>query len=235
MARRNIFAPDPDDKPKDKSGKYDSPDFVFKSGMLVNNLPTSLAQWRVLTGDPAIADAIGQLLGGKPEEYDPAKEMNLHVLTESDSVEIIIDSADAIDARRIKWGMNGPEHECDGRSFLSPDEDKGQPCGCPTTLREAKAAARKKRNAGPRPYVSVRFRLAHDAELGLGVLHGTAWDFAETVFAVQNKLDAVGEPALCRLYLKHVQYTNKDDIEVSYRHPVIEVLGSYNAAIAQER
>jgi hypothetical protein len=235
MARRNIFAPDPDGKPRG-GGKYEAPAFTFKSGMLIDGLPASLPEWRVLTGEESIADAIGQLMGGTPEEYDSEKEMNLHVMTSSDSVEIVIDSADDIDAKRIKWGANGPEHVCDGRVFVDSEEDTGQPCGCPPTLREAKEASRRKRNPGPRPYVTVRFRLAEDPELGLGELNATAWDFAEAVYGVQNKLDRIGEPALCVLRLNHVSYySQRLDKDVSYRHPEIVVKSSYNKAIAQER
>jgi hypothetical protein len=45
----------------------------------------------------------------------------------------------------------------------------------------------------------------------------------------------VGEPALCRLRIEHVEYVNTDGENVEYRKPVIDVLGSYNAAIAETR
>jgi hypothetical protein len=235
MALR-IFETDPDAKPKPRPVKatYERPTFQFRSGMQVDRKPVSLAHWRVLTDDPIVAEGIAELLGGRAEEYDPTKDMNLHVMTEADSVEIVINGSKAIEDKLILWGPGGPIHECDGEFFLSPPEDKGQPCGCPSTLAERKDLAKRRR--GPSPAINVTFRLAgHGYELGAGKLIATAWSLAEVIHEVKEALDQVDGEALCRLTLEHVQYTNKAGIDVSYRKPVIEVLGSYNDAIGEER
>ncbi|MFF8942857.1 hypothetical protein ACF1A5_11410 [Streptomyces sp. NPDC014864] len=241
MALR-IFDTDPDAKPKPRKAKveYERPVFQFRSGMQVRNEktrkmdPVSLANWRVLTDDPAIAEGIAELMGGTPDEYDPTKAMHLHVLTESPSVEIVINGSKAIEDKLILWGPGGPVHECDGEFFLSPAEDAGQPCGCPSTLAERKDLAKRRR--GPSPSINVTFRLAGlGYELGTGKLIATAWSLAEVIHEVKDALDAVEGEALCRLTLEHVQYTNKAGIDVSFRKPVIEVLGSYSDAIAEER
>ncbi|MFF4952271.1 hypothetical protein [Streptomyces chattanoogensis] len=231
MALR-IFDTDPDAKPKPKSTDYGY-DFQFRSGMQKNRKPISLANWRVLSGRPDVSDAIAQLMGGSVSEWDPSKEMNLEVLTETNSIEIVIDGPDAIEDKLILWGRSGPVHECDGEFFLSPVEDKGKPCGCPKTLKDRKAAARAGR--GPSPAINVTFRLAHDYDLGRGKLIATAWSMAEVIHTVKNDLERVGEPALCTLTIEKVEYTNKDGENVSFKKPVIEVLGSYNDAIAEER
>jgi hypothetical protein len=189
----------------------------------------------VLTDDPSVAQGIAELLGGIPEEYDATKAMNLHVLTESPAVEIVIAGSRAIEDKLILWGVGGPAHECDGEFSLLPD-DKGEPCGCPRTMAERKDLAKRRPPKGPSPSINVTFRLAGAGyELGAGKLIATAWSLAEVIHEVKDALDAVDGEALCRLELEHVQYTNKAGIDVSYRKPVITVLGSYNDAIAEER
>lgn len=230
-----IFSTDPDAKPKPKPETDFSNDhtFAFRSGMVVNKKPVSLANWRVVTGDPMVADAVAQLLGGAVEEYDPTKEMHLHVLTDTPSVEVVLDGSKAIEDKLILWGRMGPVHECDGVAFLSPPERKGEPCGCPKLMSERKEAARQ--GIGPAPSINVTFRLAHDYDLGKGKLVATAWSLAEVVHEVKDALDAVDGEALCRLTLEHVSYVNKAGEKVDFRKPVIEVLGAYNDAIAEGR
>ncbi|NYI06084.1 hypothetical protein [Allostreptomyces psammosilenae] len=235
MALR-IFDTDPEAKPTRKANAApERPDiaFSFRTGMQVGRKPVSLAKWRVVTGDPVVAESIGELLGGQPEEYDPTKKEHLHVLTDASSVEIVVDGSSAIEDKLILWGRTGPLHECDGEFFLSPVEDKGKPCGCPPLLADRKELARSGR--GPSPSINIRFRLAGPGyELGVGRLIVTAWTFIETLHEVKEALDQVDGEALCRLEIEHVKYTKKDGTKVEYRKPVVTVLGSYNDAIADD-
>ncbi|MGW4986301.1 recombination directionality factor [Streptomyces mirabilis] len=243
MALR-IFDTDPDAKPKERDTKreYERPVFQFRSGMQVwnkskrRNDPVSLANWRVLTDDPVIADSIAELLGGKSEEYDATKAMNLHVLTDTPSVEIVINGSKAIEDKLILWGQGGPAHECDGEFSLLPD-DRGEPCGCPRTMVERKELARKRPPKGPSPSINVTFRLAGlGYDLGPGKMIATAWSLAEVIHEVKDALDQVEGEALCRLTIEHVEYIDKATQEKrEFRKPVIEVLGSYADAIAEER
>lgn len=238
MALR-IFDTDPDAKPKERPEvqQYSRPDyaFQFRSGMKgPNGKPISLPKWRVLTGDPVVADAVAELMGGTPEEYDATKELNLHVMTETESLEIVIDGSKAIEDKLILWGPGGPLHECDGEFFLSPPEEKGLPCRCPSILAERKELARKRR--GPSPAINVAFKFAgHGNELGTGKLIATAWSLAEVIHEVKDALDRVDGEALCRLELVKVEYTSKIHGPVSYTWPKITVLGSYSDAIAEDR
>jgi hypothetical protein len=231
-----IFATDPDAKPeKREKVTYETPDLIFRTGMKnpTTGKPMSLPAWRVTTAEKASAEAVAQLFGGEVTEWETTKEDYLQVLTSAESVEIVIDGAKAVDDRMIKWGLNGPEHECDGIYFLSPPEDKGEPCGCPKLLAERKALAAKKR--GPSPHITVDFRLAEDYDLGTARLTSTGWKFAETIHEVLDALDHVDGPALCKLNLELVEFVSEKYGQVSYRKPVIEVIGSYNDAIADER
>lgn len=235
MATR-IFETDPDAKPKTRPvySKADV-DFFFRSGMQVPNPktkrlePVSLADWRVTTGDPEIADKVAELFGGSPAEWDTPKDDALQILTNADKVEIVLSGTDAIRDKLVLWGRQGPVHECDGVYFLSPDNMAGQPCRCPSLLQERKEAARA--GIGPAPHTVVTFRLAEDYNLGTGQFTSTSWDLLTTLHEVRNDLDTIGGEALCELSLELVEYTTKKGRDVSYRKPVIRVIKSWADAL----
>jgi hypothetical protein len=228
LSLRRIYETDPGSKPKARFAN----DYVgrFRSGMTQNNRPVSLPEWRVTTGDPDTAEAIAELMGGRPEEWDTTGEDAMQVLTDRDSVEIVIDGSKAIRSRMILWGRQGPIHECDGVDFLSPEEDKGKPCGCPPLLVDRKAAAKSGR--GPAPSVEVTFRLAEDTELGKFRFVSSSWELVKVLHEVEDALDRVGGPALCKLSLELVEFVTKDGKPVSYRKPVVRVIKAYADAIA---
>ncbi|MFD3956561.1 MULTISPECIES: recombination directionality factor [Streptomyces] len=222
-----IFDTDPDAKPR--------PRFVadtvgrFRSGRMIGNRPESLSEWRVTTGDPDTAKAITALMGGTSEEWETAGEDGLEILTDKDAVKIVIDGVESIRARMVLWGRQGPIHECDGAVYLSPDEDKGTPCGCPKLLADRKAAAKSGR--GPAPSIELKFRLADDPTLGKFKFVSGSWELVKVLHEVENALERVGGPALCTLRLELVEFTTKAGVDVAYRKPVIDVHGKVPADI----
>jgi hypothetical protein len=236
MALR-IFETDPDAKPAPKpetSSQYELPAFSLRTGMQRNGKPVSLRNWRFVTDNPETASALAELYGGEASEFDPTKEQNWHVLSDTDTIEVVIASADSVEEKLTQWGgPGGPIHECDGVYSLLPD-DKGEPCGCPQTMTERKEKARKRR--GPSPNIQIPFTLAGKGEdLGTAKFIGTAWTLAEVIHEVKAKLDEINGPALCAMRLELVEYDSDKYGRVSYTKPVIDVLGSYNYAIAEER
>ncbi|MDX3551004.1 hypothetical protein PV729_04325 [Streptomyces europaeiscabiei] len=237
-----IFESDPDAKPAPKvEVQYDKPAFSFRTGMQVfdpktkRSKPVSLANWRVCTDSEEVAKGIAELYGGSPVDFEPMKEQNWHVLTDTPAVEIVIAGSEAVEDKLIQWGQGGPTHECDGMYSMLPD-DKGQPCGCPSTMKERKELARKRPPQGPAPSINIDFTLAGAGEeLGKGKLIATAWTLAEVIHEVKDALDAVEGPALCRLEIVPVEYESEIHGRVRYKKPVITVLGSYNDAIAEDR
>ncbi|MGW1547489.1 recombination directionality factor [Streptomyces sp. NPDC002346] len=242
---KSIFETDPDAKPKPRKQNF-SEDYVgrFRSGRLVGKTPESLNEWRVTSGDPAVADVIAQLMGGTVEEWDTDKEDNLQVLTTSTSVEIIIDSSDAIDASMKKFGFGGLEHHCDGVKYLS-DEDPtlvGESCGCPPLLEDRKARAKSQK--GPKPSIDVTFKLAAHPEIGKFRFNSGGWSLVNVLHEVIEAIDTVGgreegadgkvinpgSPVRASLTIEHVAYTTKAGRDVAYNMPVIKVLGVYEAA-----
>lgn len=193
----DLFSTDPDAAPKPKPEvEYDyGVDFQFRPGRQVNKRPVSLKNWRVTVSKPEVGEAIAQLLGGKAEEWETSKDDHIQVLTETNSVEIVINGADAIEDKLIQWPAGGgqPIHECDGQVSLMAD-DLGQPCGCPPTLAEKRKRSGKK--IGPGPNITVNFRLAHDYDLGKGKFVSGAWGLATVIHEVKAKLDEIDGEAL---------------------------------------
>lgn len=231
MALR-IFETDPDAMPKPRQTFANDVVGRFRSGKTEGNRPVSLADWRVTTGDPKVAEAIAGMLGGHPDEWETTREDAIEVLTNSDTVDIVIDNSDpdapAVTSKMVLWGMGGVKiHECDGVEFLSPDERKGQPCGCPALLADRKAAA--KAGHGPKPEVSVKFKLADDPDLGYFRFQSSSWDLVRVLHELENALDAVGGPARASLSLELVEFVPKGGPmkgrTVSYRKPVVKVFG----------
>jgi hypothetical protein len=226
MAGTRIFETDPDAMPRQQRR---APDYVgrFRSGRLNGRRPESLSEWRVTTADPDVASAVAGMLGGSPQEWDTTGEDGIEVLTNADSVGIVIDGSDSIESRLAHWVNGKLVHECDGVEFLD-DERRGTPCGCPSLLAERKHAARNE--AGPKPDVRLRFRLADDPDLGEFRFVSSSWDLLRTLHLVENDLDKVGAPANATLALEVVAFTPKSGPMagrmVSYRKPVISVLGA---------
>ncbi|MFG3036848.1 hypothetical protein ACGF1Z_29760 [Streptomyces sp. NPDC048018] len=228
MALR-IFETDPDAMPK---GSF-SDDTVgrFHSGRSVNGIPEALSEWKVSTGDPEVAAAIAQLMGGTPEETDSTSENFIEILTDAKRVKVVLAGPDAITSDMKLWNGSVLIHHCDGVEFLSPDEDRGKACGCPALMEDRKAAAKTKR--GPSPSITVNFRLAEDYELGLFRFQTGSWKLAETLHEIGNALDKVKGEALAELSIELVEYTTKKGRDVSYFKPVVKVLKSWSDAVAE--
>ncbi len=193
--------------------------------MQLNNRPVALQQWRVTVADPNVARAVAELYGGTPEEWETTRDDALQILTDRESVDVIVDDADAVTFRMALYGMQGPIHVCDGIEFVDPEDPQyGRPCGCPTELRDRKAGA--KAGKLPKPDIRVAFHLADDPSLGRFRLMTGSWDFLKALEDVWNDLDRVGGPALCRLSLHQVDFWS-DNLgkQITYRHPKLSILG----------
>ncbi|MFJ3248351.1 hypothetical protein [Streptomyces sp. NPDC086782] len=234
---RKIWDADPDAAPKERTSFADDVVGRFRSGRLVlmggKEVPESLNEWRVTTGDPEVADRIAELLGGEAEEWETEKEDNLQILTDAATVSIIIEP-EGVDAS-FKQFMPGAGmiHHCDGFEYLSPEEDKGEPCGCPSLIAERKLAAQKMR--GPKPSVDVTFRLADAMDAGKWRFNSGSWKLVEVLGPLFAELDKYpGKQVRATLTIENVCYTPQKGPragqEVSYNVPRIKILGAYEAA-----
>ncbi|MGW1828856.1 recombination directionality factor [Streptomyces tubercidicus] len=231
-----IWETDPEAKPKQRQF---SDDFVgrFRSGRLVGKQPESLNEWRVTTGDPTTAARVAELMGGVAEEWDTDKEDNLEVLTNASSVDIVIENSSKIDASMKLFGMSGLVHHCDGVEFLSPDEDKGQKCGCPSAFQDRKDRAKSGR--GPKPSVDIQFKLAAAPELGIFRFNSGSWELVKVLHTIISDVDTTGgaddegkggKAVRATLSIERVEYTTKAGRDVAYNKPVVKVTGVYEAA-----
>ncbi|MGW2591676.1 recombination directionality factor [Streptomyces sp. NPDC001515] len=225
-----------------REAEFARPDYAFqlRTGTQITppgakkSTPVSLAQWRILAAGEETAKGLAELLGGSPDHKFPEKEHDYEVMTETSSLEVVINGSDAVDDKFVQWGTHGlPIHECDGlRSLLK--EDKGAPCGCSGTLKERKAKNRAGKAPGPNIVISMRLA-GLGYELGVGRWIATSWQFAETIHQIKDELDDVDGEALVRLEIVPEEFTNSDGELVKYKKPVLTVLGSYNDAISEER
>jgi recombination directionality factor gp3-like protein len=229
---RRIWDTDPDAKPKPRSGFSNDVVGRFRSGRMVGKLPEALDAWRVTTGDPDVAMKIAALFGGFPEEWDTDKEDNTEILTDASSVRVIIESSADIDASMKLFGSNGLIHHCDGVEFLSPDEDKGTPCGCPGSFQERKDKAKSGR--GPKPSVDIKFKLADAPKLGYFRFNSGSWELVKFLHEVIEAVDTTGgadedgkggSPVVATLAIEHVAYTTKAGRDVAFNKPAVKVIG----------
>nr|WP_269084532.1 hypothetical protein [Streptomyces sp. PCS3-D2] len=198
----------------------------FHTGRISDGLPQALDAWRVTTDDADVAARVAHLLGGEPQPNEGTGGAGLayEVLTSRESVRVLMNGPEAVAAHMVLRGRTGIIHDCNGVELLSPEEKKGQPCGCPPLLEDRKLAARHGR--GPMPCVDITFRIA--AAPGLGAFHFMthSWQMAAQLSDLTDALERVNGPAVCDLTLELVVYTTKAGRGVCYRKPAVTVLGS---------
>lgn len=226
-----LWDKDPESRPKKRESFADDIVGRFRSGRLVGKMPESLNAWRVTTGDPVVAAEIATRFGGEPAEWDTDKEDSTEILTDAASVPIIIASSAALDASMKLFGNSGLIHHCDGFEYLSPEEEKGDPCGCPETMSERKDKAKSGR--GPKPSIDLTFRLADNPDLGIFRFNSGSWSLVDVLADVIGDIEAYdGAPVRANLAIEHVAYTTKAGRDVAYNKPVIKVTGAYEAETA---
>jgi hypothetical protein len=231
----DIFATDPEAKAQREereaaSQRVSRPEFAFqfRSGKMNGRQPMSLRQWRITTPKLEVAEALKELYGGTIGE---APNGDYAVDTATNQIEVIVDGS-KIESKLIQWADGLPIHECDGSVFLSPDADKGNPCGCPRILAERKEKATQRR--GPKPNIVIPIRLPQDEDLGIGKYTATAWSFCEDLPYTMRALERIKGEALCVLRLEHIEYTTKSGEAREFVKPVLDVVSSYQEAISED-
>ncbi|WP_181009009.1 hypothetical protein [Streptomyces sp. SM12] len=222
-----LFETDPDAAPKPRTFAADTVG-RFRSGRMVGRRPESLDEWRVTTGDPAVADAVSQLLGGRAEEWETQGEDGLEILTNAKSVGIVIDGSNSIKADMRQYANSQLFHHCDGVEYLSPEEKRGNPCGCPRLFAERKELAKA---GGPKPNIDIRFKLAEDVNLGYFRFVTGSWDMVKALGDLTDNLSDAQGPVRAELRIEPVSFTAKSGPRagqvITYNRPVIEVAGPY--------
>lgn len=103
--------------------QYDDIVGSFRAGYAENGTPRSLNEWRVTTGDPEVAAAIHELLGGQPpQEWETKSEEALEVYTDAKAVVILL-GENSVRQRFVQRNRNGEiVYTSDGAT-----KDNGEP------------------------------------------------------------------------------------------------------------
>jgi hypothetical protein len=222
-----IFETDPESAPKPRF----SEDLVgrFRSGYQINNRPMSLEKWRVTTGDPEVADAVHDMLGGQDvQEWEATGEDNLELFTDSTRVKVWLEGPNALRQGMALWGRNGKAiRRCDGVEQTGEGAE-GNPCVCPASYAERKQAA--KDGTGCEPGITIYFKFADDLDLGKFKFQTGSWSFVKDVMAPEAKLAQIDGPALAWLGLEPVEFTTKTGVNVKYTKPTLEIIGAAPSA-----
>ncbi|MEO6082806.1 MAG: hypothetical protein ABIQ18_06850 [Umezawaea sp.] len=225
MALR-IFETDPDAKRKPRNTFLNDVVGKIKGGKLIGRRPVALTEWRFVSDDADVADRVTALFGGEVvESPDPEARDRYDVETTAASVEIVVERAEDLRSRMALYGTAGPIHVCDGAYHVTghpEDEEVGNACGCPRSLADRKAAAKK--GTGPKPDITLKFRLAAEPDLGYFVLTTGSWSLVNDLAEIERGLADAPVRAVLRLEL--VEYTTKGGKDVSYTRPVIEITGA---------
>lgn len=214
MAGLNIFGTDPENQPKPRQRFADDIVGRFRAGHQVNNVPSTLNEWRVTTGDPDVASKIHDLLGGdEPQEWETKGDDSLEVFTASADVDIIIEGPRSLRQRMVLWGrQNKPIYVSDGAHIL---DDNGHPTDEPDPDAELTFAERKQKGRdglGAIPDIDLTFRLADDPDLGIFQFKTGSWGLARDLVAT-GTAEAIANaegPLQAKLRLEEVSFVAKN-------------------------
>lgn len=218
----DIFNPDMQSA---SSGQSFADDVVgrFRSGYQIAGRPQALTDWRITTGDPAVAEAIRSEMGGdEPQEWDCKGEDNLEVFTSSASVDIVIPSPSSIEARMLIWARGQKRIvTCSGDIY----ETEGAPYECSEGGYRNRREHEEQGHACE-PNLSITFRLAANPDLGLFKFQSGAWSLASVIAKAIGKATDVyedhdGAAIAASLALEEVEM--KDGKK--FTKPVLTILG----------
>lgn len=227
MALR-IFGNDPTTTTPKRQSFKDDVVGRFRSGYQLNGRPAALTEWRITSGDPEVAEAIYDLLGGdKPQEWEAKGEDNLEVFTATQAVDIILEGPKALRTKMILWGRNNkPIQSGDGQTLDdgTPDPDAN------LSFQERKQKARD--GIGAEPQIEVYFRLAANPDLGIFKFQTGSWSLASDLAyaGVEDELDEIDGPTKATLKLEEVSFVAKNGPRagqtVQYTKPVLTIKGA---------
>lgn len=201
----------------------------FRSGHQINNRPVSLKEWRVTTGEPEVAQAVAERLGGEVETWETKGEDNLETFTSASSVDILLeDGVNSIDARMLVWARGA-------KRIVVCHDDVYDTEGGPFECNEGGYRTRAEHDEQGHvcePNIKVRFRLADDPDLGVFEFQTGAWSLASQIGYIYSDIedaDTDGEGVTATLALEAVEFTSQDGKPRKFTKPVIKITGAIEA------
>ncbi len=172
--------------------------------------------WRITTPLWETAQSVAsRYLSPEPREVRAGQAFE--VATGRTTLRGIIDGPDSVVFRMARRGGRGSAHLCDGARFLEPEHLVGTVCGCAPTLEARRAAARA--GLGPKPDISVAFRLDDAPDIGGFGLSTSSWEFAEDIVGVLESPGQLRGPIECQLHIEAGGFITPTGVQVSYRRP----------------
>jgi hypothetical protein len=198
----------------------------FRAGYSENGTPKSLNEWRVTTGDPQVAAAIRDLLGGEePTEWETKGEEALEVYTEAKAIAIVLEDPGAVRQRFVQRGRDGQiVYTSDGAMTDKGERDPDAHLTLDARLKLADAGR------GPSLETTIFFRLDDSlGEVNVGGSRAQAgdlgkWRYSSTGKSIgkQVERDRIEQalidyaedndgpvPVRAKLTIEHVSFTAK--------------------------
>ncbi|MFF2745994.1 hypothetical protein ACFVVA_10660 [Kitasatospora sp. NPDC058048] len=161
--------------------------------------------------------ALARLIDGEVSTEPSRVELNTH----RDRILIKLEGPQSLNIRMMLRGHEGA-HVCDGSRFLEPVQVSGSACGCPPTWGQRRAASRG--GQGPKPEITVRFRLVEALGIGCFDLVSSSWALIEDIEAARASLSASDWPAKACLSIDRSVFTTAEGVEVIIRRPKMRLL-----------
>lgn len=226
---------DLDDAPKPSKNQNFANDLVghLKGGYQENGAPVASETIVMTTDDPTVAARLSEIFGGEVEELDVDRGDDHRVVSESASVDLIVDSPEALSSRFALYGTAGLIFATDGKTILEGEDFQGNGVGDEWTGRPPSLEAWKKQaQAGraPRPDIRLKGKLAALPELGYFSYRTTGWSLVRDLPAIEAQLSGAfeksgGEPVKVTLTFRQVEVKRGQFAGRVYTRPVITVNG----------
>ncbi|MFF4607168.1 hypothetical protein ACFY12_31090 [Streptomyces sp. NPDC001339] len=194
----------------------------------------ALPSWLLTTSNEEVAATVARLYGGQSRSRD--RQQDLFELTlDNDAIAVNVDGPEAVVNRLVLQQVeeHAPIHVCDGFNFLQPMDNAGDPCGCPESVFDRKAAARSGR--GPKPDARLAFRLAAAPDLVIFHLTSSTWEFSDSLSAAVAGMERGDNGAQMTISLQRKAVTTRSGMAVSYVRPILSVIQQEFAAPGQLR
>ncbi|WP_369265128.1 hypothetical protein [Streptomyces sp. R35] len=170
---------------------------VFSYGRVVGRLAEALGTWCVTTASVEVANEVVRLLGGVPQPWNLGGRECLKVVSDTQSVRIVIAGARSI-------------------TF--------QGAGCHGLLGMEAERARAMSGMGFGPDVVITFSLATRLSLGLFRFQARSWNFLASAVAVEASLPSTGVMVECELALKRTALKGERGVRTLYWAPCMRVI-----------
>ncbi|MEU0112880.1 hypothetical protein ABZ137_03940 [Streptomyces bobili] len=158
-----------------------------------------------------------------------ASDGRLHVQMHQTEILVVnVGDSTHVEKRLVLKNKLGVVHVCDGSRFLKPMLEEGKPCGCPDDFFERRAAART--GVGPRPDVSIVFRLAAAPEIGDLQFTSSAWQLFESLESVSSAMAQSDGAVQMVLSLRERRLETRSGVDVSFTYPEVRSVQRLPAA-----